>query len=177
MAKQTESINLLQAKEKNLLENFLHWALTVGRFVVILTETVAICAFLYRFSLDAQIIDLHEDIKNQETIVTVYKDKEETYRDVQRRLAVAQQLITGTDKYVVVASEVSQIGKDIIQLKSISVNAKTVAIDANVQSISALGTYIRALKSYKYIKVVSLDKIENKTTQAVINVNITADLK
>lgn len=177
MPKQSETINLLQAKEKNMLENFLYWSLTVGRFVVIFTETIAIIAFLYRFTLDAQIIDLHTSIKRKEAIVEYQKAQEDTYRDVQKRLAISNQLMTESSLFTTIASDSSQIGQAIRKLNNISIGNRSLTIDADVHSISDLGTFVRALKSYKYIQVVSLDKIENKTTLGIINVNITADLK
>jgi hypothetical protein len=52
MAKDQISINLLDNKGKSFTEQFLDWALAIGRLLIIVTETVALAAFLYRFSID-----------------------------------------------------------------------------------------------------------------------------
>ena len=63
MAEQVPTINLLPNQGENLTTKFFNWALSIGRLLIILTEMVALATFLYRFGLDAQIVDLHDKIK------------------------------------------------------------------------------------------------------------------
>ncbi|HVZ58575.1 MAG TPA: hypothetical protein VG935_02380, partial [Patescibacteria group bacterium] len=86
------NVNLLKKKGTPNLDIFIHWAITGGRFIVILTETIALAAFLYRFSLDRQIVDLHDQINAKETIVAALKDQEVSYRELQQRILQTKQL-------------------------------------------------------------------------------------
>src|SRR5918993_397746 len=90
MAEKIKSINLLPNKGGGLFDQFLSWALTIGRLLIILTETLALGTFFYRFSIDMKIIDLHDSIKNQRIIVQQFKNTEDTARNLQARLALAQ---------------------------------------------------------------------------------------
>ncbi len=72
-------INLLPNKGDSLLDQFLSWALNIGRLLVIITETLALSVFLFRFSLDVQIIDLHDKIKAASRVVENFKESEETF--------------------------------------------------------------------------------------------------
>jgi hypothetical protein len=71
-------INLLKKKSNRSLDVFVRWAITGGRFLVILTETIALGAFLFRFNLDRQIVDLSDRIKVAR--LSVVQSNEEKYR-------------------------------------------------------------------------------------------------
>src|SRR5689334_11570583 len=90
-------INLLPNKGDSLFEQFLSWALTVGRLLIIITETLALSVFLYRFVLDVQIIDLHDKIKQESAIIDNLKDQEESFRNLQTRLLLAKNFDTKKD--------------------------------------------------------------------------------
>ena len=68
-------INLMPNRGDTVLIQFLNWALTIGRLLIILVETLALGTFLYRFSLDMQIVDLKDKIKVQRAFVTAYKSQ------------------------------------------------------------------------------------------------------
>src|SRR5581483_11165468 len=80
------SLNLLTHPHTNFLDTFLGWALTVGRFMIILTETIALVVFLYRFGLDENLVELHGDIKNDQAILNQMTSYETSFRNLQFRL-------------------------------------------------------------------------------------------
>ena len=74
MASIKPSINLFKDKNKNFFDLFIKWALSIGRVVVIATEAIALSAFLYRFSLDQQLIDLNDKIVQKQALVKLLKN-------------------------------------------------------------------------------------------------------
>src|SRR5713226_8720413 len=90
MGKDKTTINLLPKQGEGLVTQFLSWALTVGRLLIILTETLALGTFLYRFGLDMKIVDLHDQIKTNSFIVKSFAPAEKTYRTLQNRLSLAK---------------------------------------------------------------------------------------
>ena len=60
-----KDINLLPREEfeQKTVGRFLIWALTVGRWIVIVTELIVITAFLSRFKLDRDLANLYEKIR------------------------------------------------------------------------------------------------------------------
>jgi len=176
MSKKHNSINLLKAKEISFLDKFLTWALTVGRLVVIATELIALFAFIYRFSLDRQLIDLHSDIRQKEAIVNSLKNSEESYRNLQDRLATAAEFSgTGGKQYTLFKEIVSFIPQG-MSLNQVYIYQNRIQIDANFQFISSLTSFINSLKTYPKISSININKIENKLSSAVISVGITAGL-
>ena len=177
MAKRSTSINLLKSSKNETLEQIINWALTVGRVLVIAVELIALGAFLFRFSLDRQLIDLHTTIKQKQAIVAYLKDSENTYRNLQDRLAIASSFSSLGTQQVKIFTDVVGFAPIGLTFSEITFNENSVRIEANVNSVQPLSTFVASLKSYAPIASVSLDKIENKTSNAVINVSMTVKLK
>lgn len=176
MAK-TPSINLLESKGKGFLDKFINWALTIGRFIVIITEVIALSAFLYRFSLDRQLVDLHGKIKQEQALVSSLKGNEKTYRNLQERLALASKFIDKGEQTVKIFKEIMALTPKDFIFSDLTVSEDQLAINGSVRRISSLASFIKALRNYPNINTISLDKIENKTSNGTITVGITATFK
>ncbi len=171
------SVNLLRGQEKGFLEKFVLWALGIGRVILMATEIIALGAFLYRFSLDRQIIDLNEKIKQEQRVVSLLKPQEDQYRELQARIASIQLLESLKYTPDTLFVDIIRIATGKLSLNTITITGGLIKIDGNAQSFPALNQFLTELKNYDAIKTVSLDSIENKTSQAVISVSITAVLK
>jgi len=177
MAEKAKSINLLPHKGDGFLDQFLGWALTIGRLLIILTETLALGTFLYRFSLDMKIADLHDKIKNERAIVEQFKTTEDTARNLQARLSLAQQYDTASGIAPNTLSDIVDMGRGQVTFKDILVETNGITIDIQATNSNALSLFVNHLKSHPRIKSVNINKVENKTTTALIKMNITVDLK
>jgi len=170
------SINLVQNKQIPLVDKFMNWALTIGRLIVIITEVVAVIAFVYRFSLDEKLVDLHSVIKQKQNIISVLKQDENKYRNLQDRIAIAATFSEkATHSNQTIADIVSLI-PDQVRINNLIFKKDQVNIDVDVISVSALADFIDPLKSYRDIKSISIDNIENKPSVG-LSVNISALLK
>lgn len=174
------SINLVK-KRGNFVDKFIDWTLTVGRGVIILTEAVALSAFIYRFSLDDNLVNLHDQISQEQSVVSAFKDQENLYRDLQDRLAFiktrSQQTIAKTTQLTKVFNDIKAFIPDNILVDNLSLSDQSLKISASTQSLTALGALIQQLRNYPAIASISLDNIQNKTSTATIAVNISATLK
>src|SRR5690242_9941165 len=111
MAEKSPTINLLPQNNESLLNQFLDWALVIGRLLVILTEIVALGTFIYRFGLDSQNVALHDKIKTDSIIIENFKDSEATFRDIQARLAVVKQYSAVDNTITDIFTEITKLGK------------------------------------------------------------------
>jgi Tfp pilus assembly protein PilN len=176
MSNNLPSINLVKDRQLPLFDKFMNWVLTAGRLIVIVTEIVAVVAFIYRFSLDEKLVNLHSAIKQKQNIVSRLKNDESKYRNLQDRIALAASF---SEK----GAKTSQAITDIINLipngtivNNITINKDKVSININTASISSLSDFINALKSYNGIKSISIDNIENRPSIG-LSVSITTMLK
>lgn len=177
MENHSPSVNLLKTKGNNFSDKFIKWALTIGRMVIILTETIALVAFLYRFILDRQIIDQRERINQKAAQVKLYEPQEKEYRNIQERLQLITSEQNKAAESVLQVSDIISIAPSGVTFNLIGVTTSRLTISTNVGSISSLTSFVNALKRHPNIASVSIDKIENKTLNTSIIVLISAKLK
>jgi len=176
MEKKTFSINLLKNRQGAFIDKFTDWALTVGRLLAIITELIALSAFLYRFSLDRQLIDLHSKIKQQELIVKSYKSSEDQYRNLQDRLALASTFSSSGVGKIKIFQEIQNFAPEGLTLSSLIMNESRISMNAIAQDTSSLNLFINSLKTYPKIRKLNLDNIQIKPSRGLI-VSFTADFQ
>lgn len=176
MPSNLSSINLVKNRQIPLFDKFINWALTVGRLIVILTEIIAIIAFVYRFSLDEKLVELHSAIKQKQNIVSVLKTDEDKYRNLQDRIALATTFSAKGSKTSKTIVDIASLIPSQVMINDLILNKDRVNIGVNVISVSSLANFIDPLKNYTGIKSISVDNIENKPSIG-LSVDITAMLK
>lgn len=177
MDKQPASINLLKKPSNSTLDTILHFAVTGGRFIIILTETIALAAFLYRFTLDRQIIDLRDEIRANAAIVSQYESLEQDYRGIQDRIQQAGVLSKEAPMLPGLFSGIIEKGNGRVTFTSVLISVDTIRMEADASSVAALNEFVTALRSDPLIEEVSIDRIENRTSNALISVAISAQIK
>lgn len=176
MPNTSSSINLIKNKQIPLFDKFMNWALTVGRLIIILTEIVAVLAFIYRFSLDERLIDLHSGIKQKQALISLLKQDEDRYRNLQDRIALASDLSEKNTKTNTIVLDIIDLIPQGTKINSLTFNKDRITINANTNSVSSLTDFINILKNYPDIKSVSIDSIENKPSIG-LSVTVTTMLK
>lgn len=177
MGKKSASINLIKDQKNDLLERVVNWSLGVGRVLVIITELIALGAFLWRFGLDQQLVDLHTQIRQKQAIVSAFKKNEDQYRNLQDRLSIASNFLTIGEARVKIYKDVLSLATIGIKFNKTSLSNNTITLQANVDSISTLSNFIDTLKENPAIESVSIDKIESKISSAVISAGVSIALK
>src|SRR3989304_6477281 len=177
MLKKSASINLVKRPKSEALEKAIDWTLGIGRILVIVTELIAFIAFLYRFSLDQQLVDLHTEIKQKQAIVSTFKKNEDEYRNLQERLSLASNFSVFTEKRQKIFEDIINFAPPGLVFNQISLIGERVSMEININSVLPLSNFIDSLKSYPEIESISIDKTESKTKSAVITVGISAVIK
>lgn len=177
MKNKSPSVNLYKGRGKSFFDRFLIWALNLGRLVVIITEITALSAFLYRFTLDRQLIDLHDKIKQKQAIVKMLKSSEDKYRNLQERLGTASSLENKGKETAGIFNNIFVLAPNDLTFSNLTVSEEYIRLDANVLSVPSLTNFVKALRNYSKVNSVSLDKIENRTSSAIIVFSLRATLK
>lgn len=176
MPNESFSINLIK-RNKSFFDEFIRWTFSVGRVIIILTELISLSAFLYRFSLDRELIDLHDSIKNKQIIVANLKNNEEKFRNLQERLALVSTLDETKNKNLRTIEDLVTFAGSGVLVQNVIVSETSVKMTVTGQSVEILSSFINALKSYKQIRAISIDKIENKTSLGIITLTISAKMQ
>lgn len=171
------TINLAKNRGESLVDRIVGFALTVGRVLIICTELIALGAFLYRFTLDRTLADLHDSITQQEAVVKLLHTNEVLFRNIQDRLHLASILIQQSNQLPNYLTTIQTFAPLDMTIHTIAVSPDAVRIQATVQSVDSLSTFVDKLRIYAPVKGVSIDRIDNQTETDTITVDITAVLK
>lgn len=170
------TINLAKNRGESLVDRVIAFALTIGRVLIIITELIALGAFLYRFTLDRTLVGLHDAISQEGTIVRLLHNNEVLYRSVQNRLSLAS-LLTKSPPLEQYLIDIKSFAPVNMTIQTIAVAPDAIRIQASAQSVDSLTLFVEKIKQYPQVKSVSIDSINNKTTTDVITVSITVTLK
>ncbi|HXS15112.1 MAG TPA: hypothetical protein VN711_03205 [Candidatus Saccharimonadales bacterium] len=171
------TINLAKNRGEKFVDRFLSWALTGGRALVIVTEAIALGAFLYRFGLDRQLLDLHDKITQEQAIVKLLQNNETTYRNLQDRLSLIATLTKENAQQLKTYQDISSFVPPSMTIVNLSSTDTTISFDGTVSSLVALSSFINKVKTYPSVSSVSLDKLDNKAATGTLTVGITITLK
>lgn len=177
MSKRFPSINLINNAQNGFFAEFVNWTLTVGRILVIITEAIALSAFLYRFSLDKKLIDLRSVIKQKQAIIASQKDNEAKYRNLQDRLYLASNFSALTMERITTLKYMLSLTPQSMKLTNISLTKENFNITTNVQNMSSIRFYVNSLKKYPKIDTLSLENIEKKPLSNLTVANISGTFK
>ena len=173
---QVASINLVRATQTRFWDRLLKWAISTGRFLIILTETIALSAFVYRFTLDRQIVDLADSIKEKQAIIALYGDAEVRYRNLQERLAFVKEVAASEDPKTVLLKQLVTLAQGQVAFQSLAISDSGINLEVIAPSSAGLSEFLRGLKTLPEVRSVAIDRVENKAESGVIVVTIRAEL-
>jgi len=171
------NINLLPDKGDGVVNQFLSWALNIGRLLVIITETLALSVFLYRFTIDMQLVDLHDKIEASSTIISTFKSGEDTFRDIHTRLTTVKNYENQSSKALTILKDIIDMGRGKITFKTLTVNKDSLELEVQASSVGTISSFTTELKNYPEVTNISVNRVENQTSSGQITVGISAKLK
>lgn len=169
-------IDLVKGKS-SLTDDVIKWALSFGRLLIIVVEIVAFSAFIYRFVLDRQIIDLNDKIKREQAIIEASSGQENTYRNLQERLATVKKTSTSGNLTPKIMKEIVDRTPAEITYSSINIGDGKFEMEVNVSSFSSLTQFLKILRDYPEISSVTITGIDNSLGGNTVKVTIVARLK
>ena len=167
---QEENLNSSTAK-------FLHWATTVGRYVIVFTELIVICAFISRFWLDRENADLSEVIRQQKAILETTETFEKDFSMLRKRLDkiklfYAQQPPYDQNLLSLVKSTPPQIIYDSLVVGHDEDNHVSVTATLSSSSETAIVDFITNLILNPNVQKVDVKNIEKKPKSDTYSINL-----
>ncbi len=173
----SSGINLAKDRGESLTDRILVFALTIGRLLIIITEAVALGAFLFRFGLDRQILDLHDKISQEQAIVKLLQKNEADYRNLQDRLSLEKSIDSNTIASVKLFQDFANMIPKDMTTTLFSFSGNSLQIEGSLSSLTSLSAYVATLKNNSAVDRVSLNKLEDQTTSGNITISLTVYLK
>lgn len=166
-------INLIGKTKISVAENFLKWAVDIGRIIIITTELVALGALLYRFTVDRKIVDLHDQIKKAELFVKAQSAKEADYRGIQQRLLNIKNTQEDTDAKIAIMNKIiNSISKGNFSSTNLTVSQSSISINGVAFSIFPLNNFIETIKEDPNVISISMDDVSSAAQGIQFRLNI-----
>lgn len=136
--KKKTSINLLVKvePESDIGNQFLSWALTYGRYIIIVVQIFVLSVFFLRFKLDRDHTDLQEAVSQKQALVQSVSDLENEIRRIQKKLTDIRSITTDSD----------------ITLKLLRYLEDNTPVDTIYSTLSYSNSSIRFIASAKNLK-------------------------
>lgn len=166
MKRKPASININLVPQDPFFETFLgrtlRWAVKVGRYIVMFTELVVILSFATRFSLDRQITDLNDAIRQKESVALSYGELEAEVRASQTKIEQYQQLDQQTN-LVDAFPALSQITPSDIKMSELNIKPTSVVLAGTTLSQNSLNLLINNIQLSPNFFSVAVDRIETSS--------------
>lgn len=161
------AINLLPGREPAFSATFLNWVLSAGRYIIIGTEIIVLVAFLSRFKLDRDLIDLNDHVEEKQKILRSLSPVEERVTQLQKRLSEIKKIDEGQGSGILALPHIATLTPSEITYSNISVAGDKITILGNALETADISRFVASLKTSPLFKkeTVSLEKIEHGKTQ------------
>ena len=168
--KKKTSINLIikEKTQENLSGQFLNWALTYGRYIIIVIQIVVLTVFFMRFKLDRDHTDLKEAVSQKQALVKSMSDLENEIIIVQKRLADIALISTNQDSILKILTFLENNPPTDTVYSVISYSPDTLKIVATSSNLRSFNYLLRKLQENELFADISLDDLQRQTNGNVL---------
>lgn len=161
MAALKKQINLLphDSWEEKPIGRLVKWVLTIGRYIVILTELIVIIAFISRFKLDRDLSNLYEEIEIKQAKIRSLERFEEEFLFTQKQLKVIKDLGVRKVHYPQTLSLLASLVPIDVTLNKLELNQKGLALIGYSLSEPGLATFIDNLSQAPNFRDIRLNNV------------------
>jgi hypothetical protein len=172
-------VNLLPKADLqgNNTGKLLDWITSIGRWIVVLTEFIVICAFLSRFYFDTKLANLFDSLRQKKVIVSSMADFESEFLLVQEKTDLLKTILAEEQKPSSFVNQISQIIPMDVTLTSIQLDEKTLRLSGYSLSTQGINLLISGLKKQPNFSKINLGTISQKEFTEGINFEISVILK
>lgn len=173
-------INLLPKDEfeDSSLGKFFKWAVSVGRWIVVFTEFIVICAFLSRFYFDTKLANLFDDLKQKQAIVDSALSFEDNFRELQDKTKTIKTILAQEKHPAGYFTDINKFLPLNVFLSEIGFDENQINLTGYALSESGLNAFLQNLVAYPATEKITLSNVSNKKGAfSGIDFNINAVLK
>lgn len=163
------NINLLTRDElsNTPVGRLLAWAVTYGRYIMVLTELVVLITFVSRFSLDRKLTDLNEEIAQKQSILEVNSQLEVDIRTLQGQLAQIKTITQIQNKPVDTLYFLQSILPSDVSLTSVNLQKDKLIVSAIAGTTNGFSTFLNSLTANKKIGNIQVDEIKRQSLTGI----------
>src|SRR3989339_842614 len=154
----------------------LAWALSFGKWAVIVTQLVVMGAFLWRFGLDRRMTDLKKETEKNIAIINSYEQIERDFALTQKRIKTIEPVVDRQEKLLASLDKLERITPIEVWYERINLSEDSISLVAYAKSVAGMGRLIRMVENDPEFTQVRLNKLEssgNDDSQLTFELSIT----
>jgi hypothetical protein len=155
-------INLLPKKEQATVDKITYFALHYLRYILVITQLVAIGVFFYRFKVDQEIVDLKDTLNQKKAIVDNTKMLLSTVEELDGKIGSVKKFYTKQETFHDQTSYVLQKIPSGILTSSLDIGSSDITLSGKSPDIASIRLLYDDLKNEKKFKNVSLSNVNKQ---------------
>lgn len=157
-------INLFPEKELNIADKIIYFSFNYLRYILVITQFVAICVFFYRFKVDQEIVDLKDTLTQKKAIVEATQMLLKEVERVDKRMKDIRAILKlQEDTKALYSYTFSKIPQNVsisnFSFKQGSAEISGTTLDVNI--VKSLYESLRDEKRFKKVRLSSVNKSLN----------------
>lgn len=176
-ARKKREINLLVEPfgPSTVSEQLLAWALTYGRYIIIITQIIVLSVFFARFKLDRDQTDLKDLALQKQALIESMVDFEKDVNSVQKKIGYIRQTTHKGDLFLKIINYLGEkIPTDIV-FKSLNLTQDKINIEATAVNMKTFNATIKFFQNDNHFKDTTVENLVRKTNGSIdfrITINI-----
>lgn len=155
-------INLFPEKEKDLSEKLVYFGMHYLRYILVITQFVAICVFFFRFKVDQEIVDLKDTLSQKSSIVESTSLLMGRIEEIDKKMKTIESVLadqeTFKDRYTYVITKLPPE----IRIESLSISDEGIDIQGVSEQADSIKVFYDDLEKGNRFGVTNLSAIEKK---------------
>ncbi|MBP7967037.1 hypothetical protein KAZ66_02075 [Candidatus Woesebacteria bacterium] len=157
-------INLLPEKDRDATDKIIFFAFHYLRYILVITQFVAICVFFFRFKVDQQIVDQRDALTQKRAIVDATQLLLNEVKVLDTKVSNIKTLLNHQDKTremygYVLGSLSSEISVSKLNIKELIVDIE--GFSPNIDVVQQLFEKMKNENKFQKVKLTSVDKRED----------------
>lgn len=165
-------INLFPEQEKNVSERIIYFGFHYLRYILVITQFVAICVFFFRFKIDQEIVDLKDTLYQKQSIVTATSDLVGRVQAIDNQMKQVQGVMTEQDKFQDQYRYLFSRFPSSITISSFSWSAAGIDIQGSSLSVEPIRAFYDSLREDKRFTIIDLSTIEKRGNEFIFTLHV-----
>lgn len=164
--KKQVNINLVERPDENISfsNQFLSWAFSYGRYIIIITQIIVLSVFFLRFKFDREHADLKESVSQKQAILESVKDLENEINGLQGKLSDIRKIVSIQKIPVNIIRFLQDNSPTDTSYSNINYSNNQLTFTATTNSLKSFSTLLKNIQSEDKFSEVNLEDIQRRKT-------------
>ena len=156
----SHKINLLEKKDRSLLDKLTFFGLNYLRYIIVITQLIVIGVFFYRFQVDQKIIDLKEGVEQKKEIVQIVLPLLNEAAKIDKKTLIINEALQKQKNFSEMVDYFLTMFPETIILTNMEVKNESIKITGDAFNAQHLQSFYALLKKDSKFKTISLKNIK-----------------